>query len=154
MGFITEEQKGVTVIKIADKRLDSMIAPQLKSEILFLSNEGVDKILLDLSDVNYADSSGLGSFLFGVRQMRRNNGQFKHYSANERIMSLVRIARLDKILDSKEVKALIIALGSAIAREFDIEKHWRDQKVIGLWMGGKGLKTLENARYWYDLETL
>jgi alkylation response protein AidB-like acyl-CoA dehydrogenase len=39
------------------------------------------------------------------------------------------------------------------AREYDIEKHWRDQKVIGLWMGGKGLKTLENARYWYDLET-
>jgi alkylation response protein AidB-like acyl-CoA dehydrogenase len=43
---------------------------------------------------------------------------------------------------------------SGYAREFDIEKHWRDQKVIGLWMGGKGLKTLENARYWYDLETL
>ncbi len=40
------------------------------------------------------------------------------------------------------------------AREFDIEKHWRDQKVIGLWMGGKGLKTLENARYWFELETL
>jgi alkylation response protein AidB-like acyl-CoA dehydrogenase len=40
------------------------------------------------------------------------------------------------------------------SREFDIEKHWRDQKVIGLWMGGKGLKTLENARYWYNLETL
>jgi alkylation response protein AidB-like acyl-CoA dehydrogenase len=40
------------------------------------------------------------------------------------------------------------------AREFDIEKHWRDQKVIGLWMGGKGLKILENARYWYEIETL
>ena len=40
------------------------------------------------------------------------------------------------------------------AREFDIEKHWRDQKVIGLWMGGKGLKILENARYWYETETL
>ncbi len=40
------------------------------------------------------------------------------------------------------------------AREFDIEKHWRDQKVIGIWMGGKGLKTLENARYWFELETL
>jgi len=40
------------------------------------------------------------------------------------------------------------------AREFDIEKHWRDQKVIGIWMGGKGLKTLENARYWYDIKTL
>ncbi len=40
------------------------------------------------------------------------------------------------------------------SREFDIEKHWRDSKMIGLWMGGKGLKTLENARYWYELETL
>ena len=40
------------------------------------------------------------------------------------------------------------------AREYDIEKHWRDQKVIGLWMGGKALKALEFARYWYDLETL
>lgn len=40
------------------------------------------------------------------------------------------------------------------SRGYDIEKHWRDQKVIGLWMGGKGLKILENARYWYDIETL
>ena len=40
------------------------------------------------------------------------------------------------------------------AREFDIEKHWRDSKVIGLWMGGRGLKILENARYWYEIETL
>ena len=40
------------------------------------------------------------------------------------------------------------------AREYDIEKHWREQKVLGPRMGGKALKTLENARYWYDLETL
>ena len=40
------------------------------------------------------------------------------------------------------------------SREGDIEKFWRDQKVIGLWMGGKGLKTVENARYWFDLKTL
>jgi alkylation response protein AidB-like acyl-CoA dehydrogenase len=40
------------------------------------------------------------------------------------------------------------------SREFDIEKHWRDSKMIGLWMGGRGLKTVENARYWFDAETL
>jgi butyryl-CoA dehydrogenase len=40
------------------------------------------------------------------------------------------------------------------AREFEIEKHWRDSKEMGIYMGGKGLKTLENARYWYDLQTL
>jgi alkylation response protein AidB-like acyl-CoA dehydrogenase len=40
------------------------------------------------------------------------------------------------------------------AREYDTEKHWRHQKGTGLWIGGKALKALENARYWYDLETL
>ncbi|MDZ7331520.1 MAG: STAS domain-containing protein [candidate division KSB1 bacterium] len=98
MGFITEQQEGVTIIKIAHERLDSMIAPQLKSEILFLSNDGVDKILIDLSEVQYADSSGLGAFLFGVRQMKRIDGQLKLYAANEKIMNLVRIARLDNVL--------------------------------------------------------
>ncbi|MGD0820766.1 MAG: acyl-CoA dehydrogenase family protein [Desulfomonilia bacterium] len=40
------------------------------------------------------------------------------------------------------------------SREFDLEKHWRDGKMLGLWMGGLGLKQMENARYWYELETL
>jgi anti-anti-sigma factor len=98
MGFVKEEQNGVTIIKVEDERLDSMVAPQLKSEILFLANDGVDKILIDLSNVNYADSSGLGAFLFGIRQLKSIDGQLKLFAANERIMSLVRIARLDRVL--------------------------------------------------------
>ena len=39
------------------------------------------------------------------------------------------------------------------SREFDLEKHWRDSRMLGLWMGGLGLKQMENARYWYELET-
>ena len=98
MGFNKEEIKGVTIIAVEDERLDSTIAPQLKSEILILANDGVKNILIDLSNVNYADSSGLGAFLFGIRQLKSVGGQLKLFSANERIMSLVRIARLDNIL--------------------------------------------------------
>ncbi len=98
MGFIKEEQKGVTIIKIEEERLDSMIAPQLKSELLFLVNDGKKNVLLDLSNVNYADSSGLGAFLFGIRQLKNVDGQLKLLAANERIMSLVRIARLGGVL--------------------------------------------------------
>jgi len=98
MGFVKEEQKGVTVIRVEDERLDSLIAPQLKSELLFLVNEGKKNIIIDLSNVNYADSSGLGAFLFGIRQLKNVDGQLKLLAANDRIMSLVRIARLDGIL--------------------------------------------------------
>lgn len=98
MGIVKEQQKGVTIIKIKDERLDSVVAPQLKSEVLFLVKEGTRNVLIDLSDVNYADSSGLGAFLFGIRQLKNVEGQLKLLAANERIMSLVRIARLDGIL--------------------------------------------------------
>ena len=98
MGFVKEQQKGVTIIRVEDERLDSVIAPQLKSELLFLVNDGIKKVLIDLSEVNYADSSGLGAFLFGIRQLKNADGQLRLLAANERIMSLVRIARLDGVL--------------------------------------------------------
>lgn len=98
MSFITEEQEGVTIIKVDNDRLDSIIAPQLKSELLLLVSEGIKKIIIELSRVTYTDSSGLGALLFGFRQLKNNHGQLKLCAANHRIMALVRIARLDGFL--------------------------------------------------------
>ncbi|HON96215.1 MAG TPA: acyl-CoA dehydrogenase family protein, partial [Deltaproteobacteria bacterium] len=39
-------------------------------------------------------------------------------------------------------------------REWDIEKHWRDIKIIQLWMGGKQLCQMEAARYFFNCETI
>lgn len=39
-------------------------------------------------------------------------------------------------------------------REWDIEKHWRDIKMIQLWMGGKQLCQMEAARWFFNCETL
>lgn len=39
-------------------------------------------------------------------------------------------------------------------RERDIEKHWRDLKIVQLWMGGKQLCQMETARYFFDCKTL
>ena len=39
-------------------------------------------------------------------------------------------------------------------RDWDIEKHWRDIKIIQLWMGGKQLSQMEAARYFFNCETL
>lgn len=36
----------------------------------------------------------------------------------------------------------------------DVEKHWRDFKIVQLWMGGKQLCQMEAARWFYDCETL
>lgn len=39
-------------------------------------------------------------------------------------------------------------------RDWDIEKHWRDIKIVQLWMGGKQLCQMEAARYYFNCETL
>jgi alkylation response protein AidB-like acyl-CoA dehydrogenase len=39
-------------------------------------------------------------------------------------------------------------------RTNDVEKHWRDLKIVQLWMGGKQLCQMEVARFFYDCETL
>ncbi len=39
-------------------------------------------------------------------------------------------------------------------RDHDIEKHWRDLKIVQLWLGGKQLGQAESARWYFDLETV
>jgi alkylation response protein AidB-like acyl-CoA dehydrogenase len=39
-------------------------------------------------------------------------------------------------------------------REWDVEKHWRDLKIVQLWMGGKQLCQMETARWFFECETL
>lgn len=39
-------------------------------------------------------------------------------------------------------------------RAWDIEKHWRDLKIVQLWMGGKQLCQMETARLFFDCQTL
>ena len=59
-----------------------------------------------MSKVFYADSSGLGALLFGLRQFRDTEGSMKILGANSRVINLIRIAKLEEVLlnfnDEKE----------------------------------------------------
>jgi alkylation response protein AidB-like acyl-CoA dehydrogenase len=39
-------------------------------------------------------------------------------------------------------------------RDWDVEKHWRDMKMLQLWLGGKQLCQMEVARWFYECETI
>ncbi len=90
----------VLVFRIQEERLDGNVAPDLKAELLVAVRNGHHKILLDLSEVTYADSSGLGALLFGQRQARSAGGALKVYGASGRIANLIRIARLESVLEN------------------------------------------------------
>ena len=50
-------------------------------------------------------------------------------------------------------KAIDLMGAFGYAREGDLEKHWRDSKIMSLWMGGRALPQLDIARWYFDAHT-
>ncbi len=100
MNFKTVTQDNVTILRLEDSRLDSTIAADLKAHLLVMLEQDVKNILIDMAKVDYADSSGLGAILFGIRQARPVNGQIKLVNIKSRVLSLIKIAKLDNVIEA------------------------------------------------------
>lgn len=100
MQFNVESTGPVKIIRLNESRLDTSLAPDLKAHLLGMIEQEEPRILLDLKTVEYADSSGLGAILFGVRQARDHGGACKLVNLNPRVMSLIRIAKLEHVIET------------------------------------------------------
>lgn len=98
MKFTTDKQEKYTVLALQEENLNSLIAPNLKSEFVFLRNEGVRNLILDLSGVDYVDSSGLSAILTANR-IWKGYGTFILTGINSpSVEKLIKISRLETIL--------------------------------------------------------
>ncbi len=100
MKFTTETKNDVTVIRLEEARLDMHFASELKADLLVLAKIPQSKVLLDMKKVDYSDSSGLGAILFGIRQMRLSQGSLKLCNLQPRVLTLIKIAKLDNVIES------------------------------------------------------
>ena len=98
MKFSIDRQDQYTILKIDEEKLDSTVAPEVKSEFVTLQAEGVENVILNMEVVKYSDSSGLSAILVGNR-LFKDNGSFILANVNEHVMKLVKISMLDKVLE-------------------------------------------------------
>ncbi|MEN3038628.1 MAG: STAS domain-containing protein [Candidatus Kryptonium sp.] len=89
--------KDTLLFKLNEKKLDAIIAPELKAEFLALCQSGIKKLIIDLSQVEYCDSSGLSSLLFCERRMRENKGTVVLIGVSDKILNLLKITKLDSL---------------------------------------------------------
>ncbi len=101
MSFKIDKQENYTLIKFSTDKLDAIVAPDLKSEIVLISKEGAKNILIDLGSVKYCDSSGLSSLLVGHRLCKEAKGSFVLSSIQPAVDKLITISQLDSILNIK-----------------------------------------------------
>lgn len=88
-----------TVIKITPEKLDSLLAPLLKSELVVLNSNGVKNIIIDLSQTRYCDSSGLSAILVGNRLCKNSEGLLVLTGLHEPVKKVISISKLDGILN-------------------------------------------------------
>lgn len=98
MKFSVNKSELYTVLKLEEKSIDSLNAPQLKSELVFFRNEGVENIIIDLEEVTYVDSSGLSAILTGYRLWRTAGLFILTGAQHSAVRRLIEISKLDKIL--------------------------------------------------------
>jgi len=99
MKFTVDKHEKYVLIKLNENKLNSLISPQLKSELILCNSEGQRNIILDLTNVKYSDSSGLSSLLVGHRLCKNSDGSFILTRINENIARLISISQLDNILN-------------------------------------------------------
>jgi len=80
----------------------------LRNEIQKLLNAGDAKFLLNLADVDYIDSSGLGELVSSFTTVRNKNGQLKLLNLTRRVRDLLQITKLLTVFDTfdNETEAL------------------------------------------------
>jgi len=98
MSFQIEKTDKYTVIRLQAEKLDSNLAPALKSELVVLNTDGVKSIIIDLTSTRYCDSSGLSAILVANRLCKNSNGQFVLTGLQDPVKKLISISQLDTIL--------------------------------------------------------
>ncbi len=97
MGFEVNSYELVSVIRPdCDIRVKSILA--LKSVFEKLENEGVYYIAIDLTNVRFIDSSGIGLLINFAKKQQKNSGNLCLYACSDDVRELVEMVGLDEIL--------------------------------------------------------
>lgn len=99
MHYEKSTHNGIVIVRILEERLTSHEAPEMKTKLLELIMEEGDVILINLKKVKYMDSTGIGSFLFGVRQAEQHNKEMCFCGLQSKVQFLIRIAHLEQVME-------------------------------------------------------
>ncbi len=99
MKYSIDKNEKYSIFSFEDDRIDSLVAPKLKSEFITLFQSGTQSLILDLTKVRYVDSSGLSALLVANRLCGEAEGFFVLAGVNDHVMKLLTISKLDIVFN-------------------------------------------------------
>ena len=86
----------ILIVKPVEKRLDASVAVEFKGKMAEFIKDGNELIVLDLSDVKFMDSSGLGAIVSSLKALGRK-GDLVISGTKKAVSSLFTITRMDRV---------------------------------------------------------
>jgi anti-sigma B factor antagonist len=92
----------VTIVDISGRIVLGEECDSLRSLVSDLLSKGRKKILLNVAEVNYIDSSGLGHLVSAFTTVGKQKGKLKLLKLTEKVRDLMQITKLDTVFDIME----------------------------------------------------
>lgn len=102
MDYKVDKKEKYVVVTVNAEKLNTTNAPDLKSEFVMITSQGTKNMILDLSNCQYCDSSGLSAILVANRLCEQSEGKFVVTGLQPEVESLIKISLLDTILNIKD----------------------------------------------------
>jgi anti-sigma B factor antagonist len=99
MNLKTEKKNDIVIINVKEERLDAHNSGDLKSKMQKLFEEGNKNILIDLKDVRFIDSSGLGALVSGFKNAISHQGSLKLSALQPQVKSMFELTRLHRVFE-------------------------------------------------------
>lgn len=99
MEIKTERTEGICVLFVMEDRLDANNSEELKAELKRLFESGTKDLVIDLKQILFIDSSGLGVLVSGYKNASILHGSLKLSNLQSQVKSMFELTRLHRVFD-------------------------------------------------------
>jgi anti-sigma B factor antagonist len=94
----TREENGRTIVALKGRLTLGNLLVSTENKLRSLIESGPVKVVLDLTELDYMDSAGIGMLMMCAGGSRANGGDFRIAGPNDRVKKIFEIANVDKIV--------------------------------------------------------
>ena len=99
MNISLEKRNDKILLTLKEERLDAHNSGELKDYLQRLLEGGPTSLVIDLSEVRFIDSSGLGALLSGYKNASLRQGSLALAGLQSRVRSMFELTRLHRVFD-------------------------------------------------------
>lgn len=94
---VQELADGIAVLSL-DGRLNMVTASRLRDVVNSTVENGFPRVVIDLSGVDFIDSSGLGALISGLKTARQAGGDLRITSPTEQVQLVLQLTNMERVL--------------------------------------------------------